>query len=471
MIIKGGSRAGPSQLARHLQRTDTNERVHLLQLDSPTASLGEALRDWQLLASGTRGSKGLYHVNIDPDARYAMTEAQWRRSVDVLEKELGLEGQPRAVVLHEKNGRAHIHVVWQRTDIDSMTLVSDSFNYKAHERASLALEQEFGHEIVPGKHAKRNREKQPEIPKAAFDHAEWQQGERSGIDPRAFKEAVTALYEQSDNGKAFQVALEEQGLVLAKGDRRDFVVVDSQGQIHSLSRQVKGVTAKDLRAFMSDLDRDLLPSTEQAKAMQRERAQARQETPPQTENPAPEELAKLEAALKARHDEEAARMRERQATEYKNTSDILDAENARKRDDFEALKKAERDRFEREHPTERRGLEGFIAAVKAWLNPEKAAEETRQREQLSRRQDKERENQTATLAREKERDLSDLAERHAQQRREHAFRLDQDLARYARERDTAQRLLAEIEEQRRKQELESEQRRQRDGPPPPSRAR
>ena len=34
MIIKGGSRAGPGQLAAHLQRTDTNERVELLQLDS-----------------------------------------------------------------------------------------------------------------------------------------------------------------------------------------------------------------------------------------------------------------------------------------------------------------------------------------------------------------------------------------------------------------------------------------------------
>src|SRR5258708_4642495 len=156
MIIKGGSRAGPSQLARHLQRTDTNERVEILQLDSPTGSLGEALRDWQLIAAGTRGSKGLYHANIDPDARYTMTLEQWQRSVDALEKELGLTGQPRVVVMHEKHGRQHIHVVWQRTNIDTMTMVADSFNYVAHERASKALEEEFGHEHVPGKHAKRD---------------------------------------------------------------------------------------------------------------------------------------------------------------------------------------------------------------------------------------------------------------------------------------------------------------------------
>ena len=55
-----------------------------------------------------------------------MTPEQWQRAVDVLDKELGLEGQPRAVVMHEKRGREHIHVVWARTDIDTMTLRSDS---------------------------------------------------------------------------------------------------------------------------------------------------------------------------------------------------------------------------------------------------------------------------------------------------------------------------------------------------------
>lgn len=146
MIIKGASRAGPKQLSRHLGRTDTNERVAVLELHSPSGSLGEAFRDWQALAAGTKGTKGLYHANIDPDARYTMTPEQWTRAVNVLEEELGLTGQPRAVVLHEKNSREHIHVVWQRTDIDTMRLRSDSHNYQAHERASARLEKEFGHE-------------------------------------------------------------------------------------------------------------------------------------------------------------------------------------------------------------------------------------------------------------------------------------------------------------------------------------
>ena len=161
MIIKGGSRGGPGQLAAHLQRTDTNERVEVLELHAGTDDLTAAFRDWQTLSEGTRGTKGLYHVNIDPDARYDVSRDQWARAVDVLERELGLQGQPRAVVMHEKKGRQHIHVVWQRTDIETMTLRDDGFNYLAHERASQRLEREFGHEPVPGKHAKRDRNKQP----------------------------------------------------------------------------------------------------------------------------------------------------------------------------------------------------------------------------------------------------------------------------------------------------------------------
>ena len=464
MIIKGSSRAGPSQLARHLQRTDTNERVKILQLDSPTGILAEAFRDWQLIAAGTRGSKGLYHANIDPDARYTMTPEQWRRSVDTLEKELGLTGQPRAVVMHEKHGRAHIHVVWQRTDIETMTLVSDSFNYKAHERASLALEQEFGHEHVPGKHAKRDREKQPEPPKAEISHAEWQQGERAGIDPRAFKEAVTALYQRSDNGKALQAALGERGLVLAKGDRRDYVIVDETGQVYSLARQIKGVTAKELRAFMNGLDRDAVPSVEQAKILQEERTRARQEPSPANQSAITEELARMEAALKARHDDEGRRLHEFQKTEHEQMIRVLDGEIAEKLDNFDALQQVERDRYARENKQDHTGIAGVFAVLKELFRPELAAAETKRREEAAsafkQHLEQERAAYIESLNAAKERDLADLEERHAQQHREHDRRYDEDFARYIREEEAAKRLAAEMEERQRRME----EQRSRDGP-------
>jgi hypothetical protein len=485
MIIKGSSRAGPSQLARHLQRTDTNERVEILQLDSPTGNLNEALRDWQFISTGTRGSKGLYHANIDPDARYTMTADQWKIAVDRLEKELGLDGQPRAVVMHEKHGRQHIHVVWQRTDIDTMTMVPDSYNYVAHERASLALENEFGHEHVPGKHAKRDREKQPEFPREKINHAEWQQAERAGIDPHAFKDAITSLYTHSDNGQAFQAALDERGLIVAKG-RRDYVIVAEDGQVYSLARQISGVGEKDLRGFMSDVDRASLPTVEQAKAQQEERGrtlekkapveslEAPQPPTPQPAGPTNEETAALERAIRERHAEEGNQLRLRQEAEYKQTAHVLEEESREKLGHFDALQQAARERFFRETDRAKTGFDGFIDAIKEKLNPQQAAEDARERKDAAdaflRRQEKEREARIASLKAGEKTDLTDLTERHQQQQREHNFRYDENRARHLRALDAAANRLAEIEE-RRRQEERAERERSRDGPPPPERAR
>jgi len=471
MIIKGGSRASPNQLARHLQRADTNERVEIVQLDSPTGDLKEAFRDWQFLSTGTRGTKGLYHANIDPDARYQMTPEQWQRAVDVLEKELGFEGQPRAVVMHEKHGRQHVHVVWQRTDIDQMKLIPDSFNYKAHERASLALEIEFGHEIVPGKHAKRDREKQPELPKAEISHAEWQQGERAGIDPRAFKDAITALYRQCDSGQALQRALEERGLMLAKGDRRDFVIVDENGQVYSLARQIKGVTAKDLRAFMADLDRDALPDVGVAKAQQQERSAHRQvetgkETVPVISE---EERERIRQAVADRHADEAGRLEAAQAVEYRETERILAADIDSKLRDYDAVQQAALDRYDRAHSEPRDGLAGLMAAIKAHVMPKRAAEEKQRRDDARaafvRELADERAGYAQSLTDDKDRDLTDLRDRHAQRQRDHAAGLESELTRYIQEREAAEQLRIELEQRQRDHERTIEHQRNRDGPP------
>src|SRR5207244_94981 len=155
------------------------------------------------LADGTKqGKKGLYHAQIAPHGRYQMTPEQWMRSVDVLEEELGLTGQPRAVILHEKDGKEHVHVVWQRTDLETMKFISDSNNYQAHERASQKLEQEFGHEEVPGKHSKRKKKEQPPLDEA------------QRLKDTALKETIARLYEQSDNAQVFRTALEQEGYIL-----------------------------------------------------------------------------------------------------------------------------------------------------------------------------------------------------------------------------------------------------------------
>ena len=275
MIIKGASRAAPAKLAKHLERADTNEHVEPLEFrDVPFENLDNALRHMQALTAGTRGFKGLYHANIDPHTDYPMTRAQWERAADVLEKELGLDGQPRVIVLHKKEGREHIHVVWARTDIETLTLRSDSRTYAAHERASARLEEEFGHEHVPGKWHKRDMD--AELPMAELNHVEWQQKERSGLDPRERKAEITGLYERADNGQALKAALEDAGYLLANGDRRALVVVDIAGEVHSLNRQITTAKAKVIREKIADLDPASLPDISAARELQQQRRDARQ---------------------------------------------------------------------------------------------------------------------------------------------------------------------------------------------------
>lgn len=198
MIIKGGARAKPADLATHLQRADTNERVLVLEVAWGSPDLKQALGDWQdLVAVTAQGKKGLYHANIDPHQDYTMSGEQWAYAIQTLEKELGLEGQPRAVVMHVKHGREHVHVVWGRTDLDSQTLRSDSNNYEAHERVARHLEHTFGHEIVPGPHSGRDRA----LARNGISHAEWQQAERTGISVAERRETMRDAWERSDTDR------------------------------------------------------------------------------------------------------------------------------------------------------------------------------------------------------------------------------------------------------------------------------
>lgn len=486
MIIKGGSRAGPQQLADHLQRTDTNEHVAILEMHSGVDDLAATFRDWQTLAEGTRGTKGLYHVNIDPDARYTMTPEQWAQAVDVLERELGFEGQPRAVVLHEKKGRQHIHVVWARTDAETMTMRTDSNNYAAHERASQALERVFGHEPVPGKHAKRDRERQPEPPKAAISHAEWQQAERTGISIADRRAQIAALHSASDSGAAFKTALEEAGYVLAQGDRRDFVLVDPAGETFSLGRQLKGVKAADLRAFMADVDRAVLPTA--AKAADQQRARAAEAEPPSFKMerppvedfaPAPEAQAaaaenpaldpRLAEALAAREQADAAKLAEWHTAEIRQLDYVLTQEDTERLAGLDRHHAAERDRLAREQRASAKGIEGFIEAMKNRLNPGRGAEsmEARKKEwrALHARQDREKADMAVLLAQNRAEQIDELKERHAQQSREQAALFARDRERYAEDAARAERLLRQIEADWREAERLRQEGRAADPPP------
>ncbi len=332
MIVKGASRSSPTQLANYLLRVHANpknETVTVLALDYGDGDLLQAFNDWHTAGEATRGEKTLYHAQISPAPAYAatMTKEQWLRAAEILTEELGLTGHARSVILHDDHERPHIHLVYERTDSETMTMWHDGQNYAKHEKASMRMEQEFGHEFVPGKHAKRDREQQPEFPHQEMNHAEHQQAQRTGLDPEERKQQIIALKESSDNAQAFKAALEEAGYVLARGDR-GYLIVDELGDHFTLARQLKEKTAA-VNAFMADVPLNTLPDLDEAK----EAIKARYK-----------DLVDLDAIhrpIKEKLDEEARQLKERHKAEIRQVFETTKEDIARELDARHALQDEE----------------------------------------------------------------------------------------------------------------------------------
>ena len=297
MIIKGKSRAGPAALAVHLGNAEKNERITLLETKGTVAlDLRGALVEMDAYAVGTRCEKSLYHAAISPALPYRLTTEQREAAIDALEERLGLTGHSRVVVLHEKLGREHIHVVWSRIDLNTMKSVSDSHNYRKHEEVARDLERRFGHERVQGAFHERNGAKRPD---RTPSRAELRQEERTGIKGKDVKALVTAAFRASDNAEAFRAALGDAGYIIANGDRRDFVIVDRAGGIHSLARRIDGIKAAQLAKFMSSIDRRTLPNAKDASEAARWKRAAHDEAKLETSYSRSEDyVTQTQAALK-----------------------------------------------------------------------------------------------------------------------------------------------------------------------------
>ncbi len=296
-IAKGRLRSGPEQLAAYVMGTDDGQRATLLNPAFEGEDLHNTFLLFDALGSG-RTEKTLYHGQICPRAKDSekMTVDDWLRAVEIYAEKLGMAHHPRRVILHEgRTENPHVHVVIQRYDPENDKLWHPSFNYVKHERASLEIALEFGHEIVPGKHVKRDRKKQPEFPRGETNQAQEQQAARTSMTVEERKEEITALRKSSDSAQAFKNALEEAGYILAKGAKRGFVLVDENGEVFSLSKHVTDIKGKEYKAFMASLDEAKLPSVEEAKAIHAEQAKkAVTEAPEQSKFLTPESPSKVE---------------------------------------------------------------------------------------------------------------------------------------------------------------------------------
>jgi hypothetical protein len=257
MILKASQRGGGQDLAVHLMKMEDNEHVSLHELRGfASDNLKDAFRETEAISKGTKCRQYLFSLSLSPPEDARVPVEVFHETIDRIEERLGLQGQPRAVVFHEKEGRRHAHCVWSRIDAETMTARQMSFFKTKLMAVSRDLYLEHGWKMPRG--LENSGERNP----TNFSLAEWQQAKRQGVDPRWIKSTLQDCWSRSDSRAAFVQALQERGFSLAKGDKRGLVVLDHGGEVHSLPR-VLDIKTKDVRARLGDGDD--LPSVEASK--------------------------------------------------------------------------------------------------------------------------------------------------------------------------------------------------------------
>lgn len=257
MILKGSQRAGGTQLAIHLLKTDENEHVEIHEIsgfmgDTPMEAFNEAYA----ISRGTKCQQFLFSLSLSPPETESVPVDVFEQAITDIERKVGLSGQPRVIVFHEKEGRRHAHCVWSRIDVEKMRAINlPHFKLKLRD-ISRELYLQHGWKMPQG--LVNSVERNP----LNFTQAEWQQAKRVKQDPRIIKQAFQDCWAISDSCAAFTQALSERGYYLAKGDRRGFVAVDWRGETYAVARWV-GIKTKDVKAKLGELEH--LPSVEDTK--------------------------------------------------------------------------------------------------------------------------------------------------------------------------------------------------------------
>ncbi len=246
MIIKASQRGGARQMALHLLNGEMNEHVSVHEISGFVANdVHGALNEAYALSKGTKCMQFMFSLSLNPPPEEKVPVSVFEEALERIEKKLGLEGQPRVVLFHEKEARRHAHCVWSRIDIETMTAVDlPYFKNKLNEVAK-SLFLEHGWELPEGFIDKNL--KSP----LNYTRAEWQKALRTGQSPKAIKAAIQESWAVSDCRKSFAQALLERGYFLARGDRRGHVAVDVYGQVYALPRQLS-LKAKEVKARLGD---------------------------------------------------------------------------------------------------------------------------------------------------------------------------------------------------------------------------
>lgn len=263
MIIKANRHNDGGKLASYMMTGSfqKEEYAELLGLKNfgEAETIFDAFRDAEIMAGGTKAQNALFHVQVRLPEQDSLTREQWEHVADRIEQRLGLEGQGRGITFHvnSRTGDRHMHIGWSLIDAETMKAIPLPYFKFRVKALSRELEEEL--ELT------RVRDERDGPIKYAATKKEQQQAQRLGVDKEQIRLTIRTAWDRSDCGRSFDNALADEGLILVTGEKRDFLVIDHAGGLHALGKKLLDVSARDVRAKLSDLDRGQIPTLQQAR--------------------------------------------------------------------------------------------------------------------------------------------------------------------------------------------------------------
>lgn len=277
-----------------------------------SSDLTEAFVETLAISKATKCRQFMFSLSLSPPPEAKVSTGDFEKAVSQIEDKLDLNGQPRAIVFHEKNGRRHAHVVWSRINAETMTAKQMSFYKMKLREVSKSLYLEHGWTTPRGLVDSKNRDPRN------FTLQDWLHAKRSKQDPRDIKQALQDAWQISDSVAAYNNALEDRGYKLARGDRRGYVAVDVEGNVFSIPR-CTGLKTKEVRAKLGRSS-DLPHITDQMTSFKNDIAPVIESHLQEAKDIRDEDLGQIEAKRKSLVDaqkKERAALKERQSERAK----------------------------------------------------------------------------------------------------------------------------------------------------------
>lgn len=260
MIAKGTTHNNGVKLAHYITTGKDGERAELWQLYGfAHPDIKQAFRSVHVMAEATKCEQPFFHVQVRNREGEELTRQQWEVAAHRIMRINGLTDQPYAIAFHinEITGEEHMHLAVSLIDAETMKAKRLPFFQERLNKISRELEQEFGLEPV-------RSEREGPIKYAATKNEE-RQALRLGVNKEAIRTTIRACHDRTDCGREFDNELANEGLILALGNKRDYVVIDHAGGIHALGQRILGMKPRDLRVKLADLDHANIPTIEQAR--------------------------------------------------------------------------------------------------------------------------------------------------------------------------------------------------------------